>query len=164
MKRLQQDKIIKDNKKSRPLQLRAKKLFENDDSDSDMDLDMISNDDLDDFISDCEDLTTSCVDMKGVEEVVKDDCVLCEYIVKKSVLFYVAVVRKEVDEDGDVEVEFLRKSEKVTGKFIRPHVEDIACVPIKDIKCKLTKLEKSGTARTKDVFFFKENLSYLNVK
>lgn len=38
-----------------------------------------------------------------------------------SVVAFDAVVRKEVDEDGDVEIEYLRKSEQVTWIFTTPH-------------------------------------------
>ena len=55
---------------------------------------------------------------------VKDDAignfVLCEYGSQKSSVYYVGIIKKCIDMDGDVEVEFLRKSEKVKNKFIKP--------------------------------------------
>ena len=69
-------------------------------------------------------------------------------------------------DDFDVEIEFLRKSEKHNG-FIRPQIRDIANIPLSDVVSKpLTRSEKVfGTSRTKlDTFSFQEDLSALLVR
>ena len=73
IKIIHQKKLIEENKCSK------KVLFESDSSDCDLDLAMTNNSDLNDFISDVEDVTTTatCVDIQSVENVMKDDCVLC---------------------------------------------------------------------------------------
>ena len=83
----------------------------------------------------------------------------------KNHVYYVGIIKSNIDEDGDVEVEFLRKSEKIKDKFIRPKVEDIASVPMNNLKAKLTRSTLTGTtARTRDGFFFKEYFGHLNIR
>lgn len=62
-------------------------------------------------------------------------------------------------------LEFLRKSEKVAGKFVKPKVEDVASVPITCIKAQLTRSTITGTTSwTKDGYVFKESLEDINVR
>ena len=105
------------------------------------------------------------IELGAVKDVAIDDFVLCEYGSKKSYVYYVGIIKSNIDEDGDVEVEFLRKSEKIKDKFIRPKVEDIASVPMNNLKAKLTRSTLTGTtARTRDGFFFKEYFGHLNIR
>lgn len=65
-----------------------------------------------------------------VSDMEVDDYVVCEYGVRKSSLLYVGIVTKEVGDEIDVEVYFLRKSDKVNGKFVKADVEEIVNVPM----------------------------------
>ena len=98
-------------------------------------------------------------ELNGVEsESLKvGDFVLVEYKTKKSDVHYVGQVNAAPDDDNEVEVDFLRKSSKAKN-FIKPNVLELASVPISQIKTKLTRILKGTTLRTKDRFFFKEDL------
>ncbi|KAF5287700.1 hypothetical protein FQA39_LY15800 [Lamprigera yunnana] len=64
-------------------------------------------------------------------------------------------VVKEKDDQGEVEVLFLRKSVKVSSAFYYPEKEDIATVNIKDIKLILPPPEhKKGTKRLQSFLMF----------
>lgn len=100
-----------------------------------------------------------------VGEVAVGEIILCQFDVGRSTVFYVGAVSKGVDEEGDLEVDFFRKSDKVKGKFVKPQAEDIKSVPLKSVKAILTRVQTSGTtARTKGAYFFKESLDHLNVR
>ncbi|XP_055897466.1 uncharacterized protein LOC129928222 [Biomphalaria glabrata] len=76
-------------------------------------------DDRTDNISDSSDSSDESIDvrMDGVESVNVNDYVLCEFEVGKKAKYLVGKVMKEEDEDGDIEVSFLRKSGKMVDKF-----------------------------------------------
>ena len=46
----------------------------------------------------------------------------------------------EEDEDGDIEVRFLRKAHKIDNVYVDPVVEDIHAVPVTSIKVMLPRL------------------------
>lgn len=58
------------------------------------------------------------------------DFVLVRFCTKKNIKHYIGQVQRE-DDDGDLEVKFLRKS--TNGAFIFPLVDDISSVLLSDI-------------------------------
>lgn len=131
-----------------------------------------SNDESSSVGSNSENRAPLPLNLDGVIDPKPDDFVLCVFSGRKVVVYYVGIVRKllgsadDVDmDDLDIEVEFLRKSEK-HGGFIRPQVRDISNVPLSDIVSKLTRSENViGTSRMKlDTFSFQEDLSTLLVR
>ncbi|GFN97113.1 hypothetical protein PoB_002361900 [Plakobranchus ocellatus] len=77
---------------------------------------------------------------------------------KKASVFYVGIIRKALDEDGNFEVEYLKPSDKVKNKFVNFPSEDIWSVSKKQIIMKLTKSETTGTKRTKSVHIFIDDI------
>lgn len=141
---------------------KAKKMLFADDSDDDIDIQDILNTDMT-VSSDNEEDMNAFV-LGEVSEVQVGEFVVCEYVGQKSSFFYVGMVSKGIDDEGDIEVDFFRKSGKVKGKFIKPDVEEIVSVPLNHVKGKLTRASVSGTTkRTQNVYFFNEDLSELNV-
>ena len=105
------------------------------------------------------------VDMPGVESVSVDDFVLCEFSGKRMPYYYVGIDTKPEDDEGDVEVEFLRKSEKVDGKFVQRKNQDCASFELKNMKIILTRVEPTGTTRRlQGGYFFKQSLKNLDIR
>ena len=139
-------------------------VFDDSDDDIDMDVETLLESDGSLDLEEGDNDEDSAVTLGVVAQVSVGDYVLCQYDSKKSSVFYVGIVTKEIDEDFDVEVDFLRKNPKMKGKFVKPYVPEIAAVPIDVIKAKLTRVNISGsTARTQNVYFFNENLDTLNM-
>lgn len=137
--------------------------IEEDDSD-DMDIDTLVDDESDDYESDSNEDEDREPILGSVDSVSSGDFVLCQYEGKKSAVLYVGEVIKDMDTEGRIEIDFMRRSGKVQGKFIKPQVEDIDRVPLSIIKAKLTRTKLSGTTeRTKNTFFFQESLDKLNI-
>ena len=81
-----------------------------------------------------------------------------------NIKYFVGCVTKEEDEDGDVEVSFLRRSAKVARKFLSPDVPDIGIVPKQDIHAVLPSPMGTGTtARTKSGLVFYIDFSHINL-
>jgi hypothetical protein len=57
-----------------------------------------------------------------------DDCVLLEFRISGRKKFYIGIVTKERDTDGDYEVSFIKTSSKKMNAFMKPQVEDLAAV------------------------------------
>lgn len=90
------------------------------------------------------------------------DFVLVEFSGKHA-KFYIGEVLREVD-DTDYEVKFLRKSEKMWGKFFYPDVPDIASVAANDIRALLPVPSEHGkTKRQKSYLKFCVDFGRLNV-
>ncbi|CAA3019261.1 Hypothetical predicted protein [Olea europaea subsp. europaea] len=70
---------------------------------------------------------------------------------KKGDLFYVAKVIKELDDDGDLEISYLRKSNKTRGKFVIPNVPEMCSIPLADVRMILPPPSCSGTKRQKSL-------------
>lgn len=83
---------------------------------------------------------------------------------KGTYVFYVAEVVQEMDDDGDVEVRYLRVSRKVQDAFVYPQVPDVASVPRKDIKSILPKCSVSNaTSRLQSFLKFDVDFSKLRM-
>lgn len=147
-------------------QKKAKRvLFE--DSDSDMDID----------IADCmrersdsefEDQNESECHIelleKEPENVGVGSYVLCEFEKAGKCFYYAGKVLKEADEEGDLEIEFLKKSQK-SNNFLKPHIEDIASFPKSGVRLMLPQPKALGqTKRTQNVFMFDIDLSRFDVR
>ena len=75
----------------------------------------------------------------------------------------VGFVRVDEDEDGDIEMSFLRHSHKVANKFIMPNTADIGMVKIVQVKVILPDPIVTGTIhRTKSGIFV--NMAFGNLK
>ena len=72
--------------------------------------------------------------------------VLVVYKGKRKVHF-VGEVIKEKDQEGDIEVKFLRKHTKVPNGFVEPDVEDIHSVPVGSVVLILPQPSTSGSTR-----------------
>ena len=87
-----------------------------------------------------------------VETVHICDFVIVEFARKASLCYYVGRVTKERDEDGDIEVEFMKRK---GGFFIKPTPSDIASVHIDNVKAVLPEPTARGTTnRTQGEFVF----------
>lgn len=164
MDRIRERAVMREKAAKVPPKKAKRQLLKELDVDSDPETDISFCDDTDSDVSfgENEECTVS---LTGVREVFEGQCVLCEYGTKKTCVYYVGIVRGDIDDDGDVEVEFLRKSEKVAGKFVKPKVEDVVSVSITCIKAQLTRSTITGTtSRTKDGYVFKESLAGINVR
>lgn len=95
------------------------------------------------------------------EQPKKTDFVLTE--LKKNV-YYVAKVLSEEDEDGDLEVRYLRKSSKLVDTFVYPNVEDTSPCSIDLIRAKLPHPTVGSTRRLSNCFKFPIDLSGLNIR
>lgn len=93
-----------------------------------------------------------------------DDFVLVKFATKKSIVYYVAVVKNVLAGGYEYEVQYLRR--RLPGWiFLFPAVNDVATVAREDISLKLPKPEEhKGTARTSDHMKFNKDLSNYNVK
>ena len=78
---------------------------------------------------------------------------------KKSQAYYTGRVTKTVDGEGDLDIEFLRRSEKAKNKFIDyDNKDETWSVPKHQMLSKLTKCDLAGTKRTKDGHVFNESI------
>ena len=81
----------------------------------------------------------------------------------KQMVYYVGKVLKEIHNEAELEIQFLRRSLKQTNYFFFPQVDDIATVAINDIKLILPNPSTSkGTKRTKSLLNFE--LDFVNVE
>lgn len=81
-------------------------------------------------------------------------------------MFYVGKIIKNMDSDGDLEISYLRKSNKKSEayKFVLPDIPDLASVNIADIKVLLPPPKVSGkTARQQSFFTFEIDLREFNI-
>ena len=90
---------------------------------------------------------------------------VCEFCTsdsaKKHIKYMVGFVRE--DEDGDIEMSFLRQSHKVANKFIMPKTADIGMVKRVQVKVILPDQIGTGTThRTKSGIVF--NVAFENLK
>lgn len=152
------------NKKRKGQKSSSQKSAAADDDSDDMDIDALVDDESDDYESPSNDDEECGLTLGNVDSVSCGDFVVCQYEGKRSAALYIGKVITDLDEDGEVEIDFLRRSGKVHGKFIKPLVEDIDKVPMSVIKAKITRTKVSGTTeRTRNTFFFKESLGNLNI-
>lgn len=77
-------------------------------------------------------------------------------------VYYVAKVLQPKDKDGDYEVSYLRKSEKIGG-FVTPQIEDVASANCKDIAMILPPPLPMATKRLERYKKFSVNFGHLNV-
>ena len=74
---------------------------------------------------------------------------VCEFCTsdtaKKHIKYMVGFVREDEDEDGDIEMSFLRRSHKVANKFIMPNTADIGMVKRDQVKVILPDPIGTGT-------------------
>ena len=92
---------------------------------------------------------------------------VCEFstsdTAKKHIKYMVGFVREDEDEDGDIEMSFLRRSHKVANKFIMPNTADIGMVKRVQVKVILPDPIGTGTThRTKSGIVF--NVAFGNLK
>ena len=86
-------------------------------------------------------------------DIVIDKYVLCEFAKKRSKTFYIGKVISNEDDEGDIEVRFLKRSTKKAGKFIISNEE--TSFPVADVRAILPPPEYLGkTARTKHFLSF----------
>ncbi|BFZ07906.1 hypothetical protein BsWGS_10945 [Bradybaena similaris] len=89
--------------------------------------------------------------------------VVCEFETGKRTKYLIGKVMQLEDEDGDVEISFLRKSGKMFAKFFWPTVEDIGTVKMSQIKAILPQpICCKGTKRTESYLRF--NISFDNIQ
>lgn len=89
--------------------------------------------------------------------------ILVEFQTKNNKVYYVAKVLK-VD-GSDVEVSFLRRSNKMMNTFLMPNVPDIAMVYLRDIKLVLQTPKLSGNTKRQQGFYsFNEDLSRIDLR
>ncbi|GBM25124.1 hypothetical protein AVEN_96690-1 [Araneus ventricosus] len=92
------------------------------------------------------------------------DYVLVEFRAKKAT-FYIGNVIESKDYGGEFVVGFLRKSDKMVGKFVQPNVPDVTSVPEKDIKMILSQPVTLGfTKRQKSLISFEIYFRFINIK
>ncbi|GBM44278.1 hypothetical protein AVEN_23333-1 [Araneus ventricosus] len=90
--------------------------------------------------------------------------VLVEFRAKKAI-FYIGKVIEVKDCGGDLVVSFLRKSDKIAGKFVQPNVSDVTSVPEKDIKLILPQPVTLGfNKRQKSLISFEVDFWFINIK
>ena len=92
---------------------------------------------------------------------------VCEFCTsdsaKKHIKYMVGFVREDEDEDGDIEMSFMRHSHKVANKFIMPNTADIGMVKRVQVKVILQDPIGTGTThRTKSDIVF--NVAFGNLE
>ena len=100
----------------------------------------------------------SCLSEADVGTICVGDFIFFRYEGKKSTAFYTGIVKKQMDEEGDFEVEYLKRSDKVKNKFVNFKTDEVWSVNKKDIINLLTKSDISGTKRTKSGHVFIEDI------
>ena len=93
---------------------------------------------------------------------------VCEFCtsdtVKKHIKYIDGFVREDEDEDGDIEMSFLRQSHKVANKFIMPNTADICMVKRVQVKVILPDPIGTGTThRTKSGIVFNVAFGHLKL-
>ncbi|GFO18682.1 hypothetical protein PoB_004518700 [Plakobranchus ocellatus] len=135
MCQLRLDLLEKENK-SKCTRKSKKQLFvDQETSDSDLDLSM---DDILDSDSETESVSNSqpeedILELGVVDNPKIEDFVLCEYAMKTKVVYYIGIVKKERDEDDELELEFFKRMHRNENKFVST-VEDICTVHIDQLK------------------------------
>lgn len=81
----------------------------------------------------------------------------------KAVVAGTKSIRKAAN-DGDYEVEFLRRGRKNNTTFVRPATEDIASVAKQNIRAVLPNPLRGTTQRTKGVFSFPVDFGKLDLR
>ena len=99
-----------------------------------------------------EDFCENELQLGVVESVKVDQYIVCEFSKKTHKFYYIGRVVKEVDDDGDIEVDFLMRK---GAFFIKPTIEDISAVYMSYVKSVLPDPTNRGTtARTKGELVF----------
>ena len=145
-----------------------RKLVYSSDSDSeanealDRHLETTDNDEMEDILTENEEdeltVLSSTLGEAEIKALQPGDFIFFRCEGKKSAVFYTGLIKESVDPEGDFEVEFLKRSDKVRNKFINFNQEEIWSVNQAQIIKKLTKAESSGTARTKTGHIFNEDI------
>lgn len=116
------------------------------------------------------------VDPNGFEDLVRspevEDFVLVEFKIKEKnkkdawkKVYYIGQVSGNADENGDIEVTFYRKHQKIAEKFVLPIVPDISTVPGSAIKMILPKPNKHGkTKRQVDLISFEISFNNIEIR
>ena len=86
----------------------------------------------------------------------ENDFVLIEF---KNHVYYVAKLLSAEDDDGDLEVSYLRMSIKMTDSFIFPHVEDKSSVGFELIRAKFPNPTNGSTQRLSKCLKFLFNMT-----
>lgn len=118
------------------------------------------------------DLESFTIDeLTGFEELDRDhfegDYVLVEFKIlkpKSKLVFYVGKIIKNIDDDGALEISFLKKKYKKSEpcKFVLPDIPDLASININDIKVLLPPPKISGkTSRQQSFYSFEVDLGGL---
>ena len=141
-----------------------KTLFVNSDSDDDISIRDIFSESENESENECEQVSLG--EVTGVNV---GDYVLIEFDTKSMKVFYVGCVLSEKDEDGDYEVEYLRKKhvkDSARGTiFVKASTEDISSVPAKQIRALLPPPSMSGTTkRTQSNIVFGVNFGNLQLR
>lgn len=132
------------------------------DSDSDLDLDVddileSDSESVDDPQPGHDTLVLGFVDNPSV-----DDFVLCEYAMKSKIVYYIGIVKKERDDDDELEVAFLKRMHRNENKFIT--TQDICTVHIDQLKAILQSPVPCGTtSRTKGIMVFTTDFGNLDL-
>ena len=91
----------------------------------------------------------------------KEDFVVIEF---QPGIFYVAKVLAEEDEDGDIEVSFLRKSLKLADSFVYPQVEDTDFLANSLVRAVLPAPMVGQTKRLNNCFKFPADSKKINLR
>ncbi|KAK3800675.1 hypothetical protein RRG08_003081 [Elysia crispata] len=85
---------------------------------------------------------------------------------KKSTAFYTGIVKQLMDGEGDFEIEYLKRSEKVKNKFVNFKNDETWSVHKEDIVSSLTKSKNTiqGTQRTNSGYVFIEDITTLQLE
>lgn len=101
-----------------------------------------------------------------VKDISPESYVLVEFVAEKStnLAYYVAKILS-IEHENDIQVGFLRKSQKVFNKFVYPAVSDRHPVDLDDIKAVLpSPVARGTTSRTKGGIVFAVNFGQLDVR
>ncbi|XP_064598457.1 uncharacterized protein LOC135464820 [Liolophura sinensis] len=100
------------------------------------------------------------------KDISSESYVLVEFVAEKStnLAYYVAKILT-IGDETDIQVDFLRKSQKVLNKFVYPAVSDRHPVDLDDIKAVLpSPVARGTTSRTKGGIVFSVNFGKLDVR
>lgn len=138
----------------------TKKLVFDEDSSSEDDL-ILSDHSSDDF----DEISNEDQAFPALEVEPKvNDYVLAEFEGRPTLMkYYVGLITKEKDDEGDYEVSYLRRK-RTSMEFFFPQVQDIASVKLSDIKAILPKPNTCGTTRRQNSYIkFDFNFGIRNI-
>lgn len=93
----------------------------------------------------------------------KGDYVLVQFPGKVN-RYFIALVTEEEDNEGDIEVRYLKKNDKCTDKYVLPDKIQMHSLPIKDVKMILPAPPILGSTRQRGLLHFPDEvLSLLNI-